>query len=262
MAIDLIVFGLDNGLFNTENAHLESSNQAFENCGLSYRWTIEQYRSAALDHGASGAISAVVGQMGYSKAAREAAALFEEKTRLFHELACQGRIALHTGYANLIDDALENGCKLAIATDLPASTATALLEQVFTERLTELFAAIASAVNFGSSWGNNPYHLLLRTIGADPWRSVAIESSAPALLAAQRAGLWTLATTPFADGVEGVAGADSWWPHLRAAGSSIPGTNMADGADAQLISFDVLDSMQAATRINPMFATSAPGAWA
>ncbi len=262
MAIDLIVFGLDDGLFDTEDAHLQSSNHAFENCGLSYRWTIEQYRSAALDYGASMAIAGVVEQIGLSKSGPEAAALLEEKQRLFHELACQGRITPRSGYANLIGDALDDGCKLAVATDLPASTATALLEQAFGGRLTELFAAIASEVNFGSSKGNNPYHLILRTVGADPWRSVAIESSTPALLAAQRAGLWTLATTPSIVGLESVAGADSWCPHLHAPGNSLRNTSIAERAEVQLVSFDVLDSMQAAARINPAFAASAPAAWA
>ena len=233
MAIDFVTLGLDNVLFETEDAHLLACNHAFEKCGLSHHWSIEQFRSAALVHGAAGALGAVTEKLGAVFHKVDAAALSVEKNRVFHELARQGRIALHAGCASLIDEALEDGCKLAIVTDMPAHTVAVLLEQAFKEKVTGMFAAIASAVDYDCPVDNNAYHLVLRTVGADPGRSAAIESAAPGLLAAQRAGLWTLAATP-----------------------------LADDRQHRFISFDALDAMKSASRIHPSFARSTAVAWA
>jgi beta-phosphoglucomutase-like phosphatase (HAD superfamily) len=262
MAIDFVAFGLDNVLFETEAAHLLACNHAFKKCGLSQHWSVEQYRNAALARGAAGAISSVTEKLGASISSSDAAALSVEKNLMFHDLACQGRIALHAGCASLIDEALEDGCKLAIVTDLPAHTVTVLLEQAFNEKLTDMFATIASAVNFDDPRDNSAYHLVLRTVGADPWRSVAIESSAPGLSAAQRAGLWTLATTPLTDDLDSVIGADSWYPHLRAQKHASGKIKGADGRQHRFISFAELDMLKSASRINPSFTRSTATAWA
>jgi beta-phosphoglucomutase-like phosphatase (HAD superfamily) len=260
MAIDFIVLGLDNVLFETEAAHLLSCNHTFEKCGLSHHWSAEQYRSAALAHGAAGATDAVAKKLGASIGRAAAAALTAEKNREFHDLACQGGIPLHAGCASLINEALEDGCKLAIVTDLPANTATVLLEQAFNQRLTDMFAVIATAVNFDFPRDNSAYHLVLRTVGADSSRSIAIESSVPGLLAAQRAGLWTLSTAPVIDDLDSVAGADSWYPRLRVQESSGGKAGSADGAQRRFISFDELDTLKSTSTIHPSFARSTAAA--
>lgn len=255
MAIDFIVFGLDNVLFETEAAHLHSCNHAFEKCGLSHRWSVEQYRAAALAHGAAAATSAVTQKLGTAIDASDAAGLSHEKNRAFHNLACKGQVALHAGSARLIDEALEDGCKLAIVTDLPAHTATVLLEQAFNEKLTDMFSAIASGIHFYSPADNSAFHLVLRTVGADPWRSVAIESSVPGLLAAQRAGLWTLSAAPMIDDMDGMVGSDSWYPNLRA-------QKHADAKSGSFISLDELDALKNASRTNPTSVGRTAATWA
>ncbi|OGB25896.1 MAG: hypothetical protein A3I66_12000 [Burkholderiales bacterium RIFCSPLOWO2_02_FULL_57_36] len=262
MTIDLLVLGLDDVLFETHAAHFESCNHAFEKCGLSHQWSVEQYRRAALAHGGANAIRSVVEKSGAVIGRSNAAALSDEKNRLFHDLACQGRMTPNRGCMNLINEALEDGSKIAIVTDLPAQTAAVLLEQAFNDRLTDMFATIASGVSFDSPSDNNAYHLVLRTIGADPWRSVAIESFTSALLEAQRAGLWTLATTPHADDRDSVIGSDAWCPHLRARKQSSAMANLVEGRQGQIISFEMLDAMKNASRVSPSFARATTAAWA
>lgn len=262
MATDLLVLGLDGVLFNTEAAHFLSSNNALEKCGIRHGWSIEQYRNAALVHGAGNVIASLAEKPDSAIGRLDVGALSNEKNQSFHDLACQGRIALHPGCASLIDDALEDGCKLAIVTDLPARTAAVLLERAFDDRLTDMFATIASSANVDSTSDNNAYHLVLRTVATDPWRSVAIESTVPALLAAQRAGLWTLATTPFIDDMDSIAGADAWYPDLRASGHSRKMATVADAGQGRFISFDVLDALKNASRLKPSFAGITASAWA
>lgn len=251
MTIEMVVFGLDSVLFDTEAAHFHSCNHAFEKCGLSHQWSLEQYRQAAIAFGAVNATDALAGKLGASIEKSDISALSQEKNRFFHELACNGDIALHPGCASLIEEALGDGCKLAIVTGLSAPTATVLLEQAFSDRLTDMFAAIASGVRFDSPSDNSAYHLVLRTVGADPWRSIAIASSSPALLTAKKAGLWTVATTPAIDTADSIAGADSWYPDLRL--SQQP---------SRFISLDILESLKSASRLNPAAVAPASSIWA
>lgn len=262
MAIDLVVLGLDEVLFETEDLHFLSCNQAFRKCGMNHHWSIEQYRDAAHEHGAANAVRPAAEMSAASIGRSDATALGNEKNRLFHELACQGRMKPNPACVNLINEALEEGCKLAVVTDLPAKTAAALLEQAFGYRLTDMFAAIASAVSFDSSSDNGAYHLVLRTVGADPWRSVAIESSVAGLIAAQRAGFWTLATTPHADELDSVIGSDAWYPRLRAPEQSGGLANLEDNRQDRFISFEVLNALKNASRMDPSFAGPMAAAWA
>jgi beta-phosphoglucomutase-like phosphatase (HAD superfamily) len=262
MAIDLIVLGLDGVVFETEDMHLLACNYAFEKCGLSHRWSIDQYRSAALKHGAARAMDAVASKLGASIGKADAMALTNEKHAAFHGFACQGRIALHAGCANLINDAIEDGSKIAVVTDMPAHTAAVLLEQAFNERLTDMFAAIASGVAFDSSSDNSAYHLVLRTVGADSSRSAAIDSSAPALLAAQRAGLWTLATSPGNGDLDSIPGADVWYPGLGRVSQLTAAGNGAESRHARFLSFDTLDALKSTSGMHPSRAGSGPVAWA
>ena len=255
MAINLLVLGLDGVLFDTEAAHLHSDNHALEQCGSGHRWSLAQYRNAALLHGAGNALFALADSA-------DAATLSGKKEQQFHEIACQGRIALQPGCAELIGEALDEGCKLAIVTAVPARTATVLLEQAFGDRMTEMFAAIASSASIDASSDNNAFHLVLRTVGVDPWRSVAIDVSTPALLAAQRAGLWTLATTPCIDGLESIGGSDAWFPELRASGHSRHRAHSGDAGRRRFVSFDAIDSLKNASRMNPSFAGRTAVAWA
>lgn len=254
MAIDLLVLGLDGVMFDTEAAHLLSCNHALEQCGYDHRWSLQQFRNAALLHGAGNPFGAMA-------RTSDSAMLHEEKERLFHELICESRVALHSGCVGLIEEALEEGCKLAIVTDLPASTATVLLEQAFCDRLTDMFAAIASSASVDFSSGNNAFHLVLRTVGADPWRSIAIDASTPALRAAQRAGFWTLATTPRIDTIESIDGSDAWHPDLRTSGHARSMENLA-AARGRFLSFDSLDALKNVSRMNPPFTGTTAVAWA
>jgi beta-phosphoglucomutase-like phosphatase (HAD superfamily) len=58
MSIDVIFLGLDGVLFDTEALHLAACNAAFENAGLSVRWSLPALRAAAATHGYARAIGA------------------------------------------------------------------------------------------------------------------------------------------------------------------------------------------------------------
>ncbi|HJV50232.1 MAG TPA: HAD hydrolase-like protein [Noviherbaspirillum sp.] len=215
MGIEVLALALDGVIFDTEDAHLASCNAAFENCGLDLRWSMQQFREAARVWGPNNALAAVVGKISPPASPRDVARLLQEKQRRFRELVLAAPPALHAGCMQLMEDAVDSGCKLAIVTDMPAQTATALLDRAFGDALTNMFAVVVSGADFDASSGNGPYHLALRTVGADAAQCAAIDGSVAALRAAQQAGLWTVASTPYEKDIARISGADLWCPNLQ-----------------------------------------------
>lgn len=215
MGIEVLALALDGVIFDTEDAHLRSCNAAFESCALELRWSMQQFREAARAWGPNNALTAVVQKISPPASNKDAARLLQEKQRLFREIALADAPALHPGCTQLMEDAIDSGCKLAVVTDMPVQTATALLDRAFGDAVTNLFAVVVSGANFNASGGNSPYHLVLRTVGAEPAQCVAIDGSMPALHAAQQAGVWTVASTPYEKEIARVSGADLWCPDLQ-----------------------------------------------
>ena len=214
MAIEAIILGLDDVLFDTEDAHLHACNAAFEICGLTLHWTLPQLRKAMRLRGATNAVIAAVDGIAPSRGV-DTRRLVQEKNRIYREILAALRPAPHAACMKLVDDALEKGCKLAVATDMPAPTATTLLDLAFDDAATSIFAAVVSGADFSEPAANGPHALALRTVGADVRNCVAIHVATPALEAAQRAGLWTVSVTPYEKDVARVTGADLWCPQFQ-----------------------------------------------
>ncbi len=239
MGIEVLALALDGVIFDTENAHLESCNAAFESCGLELRWSMQQFREAARVWGPNNALAAVVEKISPPATPKETAHLLQEKQRCFHELALAAPPALQAGCTQLMEDAIEAGCKLAVVTDMPAQTATALLERAFGNALTNMFAVVVSGANFNAASDNGPYHLVLRTVGAEAANCAAIDGSAAALRAAQQAGLWTVASTPYEKDIARISGADLWCPNLQEL-RNLAGRKNAPSKAADFVTFAAL----------------------
>lgn len=207
MAIEALTLALDGVIFDTEDAHLSACNAAFEDAGIDLCWTMHEFRAAARVSGASNAFAASDNQV--------VMRLQAEKNRLFHEHILAAPPALHPGCAQMIEDALTAGCKLAVVSDMPVNTATALLDQAFGNALTNTFAVVVSGARFDESDGNGPYQLALRTVGVEASHCAAIDTAAPGLRAAQHAGIWTIAATPYEKDIARISGADMWCPQLQ-----------------------------------------------
>lgn len=211
MAIEALILALDGVIFETEDIHLQACNAALEACGLDQRWTLGQYREAARLHGASHALAALFPALPAARARllQEAA---ESEFRLRVRTVPAPR---HPGCAALMDEAVSHGCKLAIVTDLPSPSANELLQQAFGNDVNNTFAVVISGARFGGARGNGPHQLALRTLGVEAEHCAAIDAAVPGLSAAQQAGIWTMAATPYARDVARISGADLWCPQLQ-----------------------------------------------
>lgn len=242
MAIEALTLALDGVIFNTEDLHLRACNTAFEHCGLGLRWSLQHLRGATRVHGATRVVSALIDKVSPSR--EDAMRLVQEKNRVFHELAIADGAVLNPAAMHLMEDALESGCKLAIVTDMPVQTATAVLDQAFGHVVTNMFAVILSGAEFNESAGNGPYHLALRTMGVEPANCVAIDASVPGLCAAQQAGIWTMAVTPYEKGIARITGADIWCPQLQELRHLIGKRRTAPMQSETFVTFDMLHAFK------------------
>lgn len=239
MGIEVLALALDGVVFDTEEAHLKSCNAAFESCDLDLRWSMQQFREAARVWGANNALACVTEKISAQVSRKDAARLLQEKHRLFHAFALDKLPVQHPGSARLMEDALDSGCKLAVLTDMPVPTATALLDRTFGDAVTNMFAVVVSGASFSDAAGNGPHHLMLRTVGVDAAHCAVIESAPPGLRAAQRAGIWTVAATPYEKDIAHISGADLWYPHLQELRHLIGKKNTPSRA-AEFVTFDAL----------------------
>ncbi len=240
MTIDALTLALDGVIFDTEEAHLAACNAAFDTCGIGLRWSIQQFRQAARAHGANHAINA----MSSILCVKEAALLLQEKHGLFHDIVLSTLPERHPGCTELMNDALARGCKLAVVTDMPTRTATELLQRVFGDAVTNTFTVVVSGASFDEPGDNGPHQLALRTIGIDADHCAAIDAAAPGLRAAQHAGIWTMAATPYEKDIARISGADLWCPQLQELRDLIGKRTPPGDKLKRYVSFDALRSFK------------------
>lgn len=240
MGIEAITLALDGVIFDTEDAHLRACNAAFEACGLDLNWSLPQLRAAERVWGSANAPASVAERMGMPASDERVVHLVQEKNRLFHEFALAGQPVRSSGCAQLMADALESGCKLAVVTDMPVQTATALLDRTFGNAVTNVFSVVVSGADFTAADGNGPYDLALRTMGVEAASCVAIDAAVPGLDAARRAGIWTMAVTPYEKDIARISAADIWCPQMQELRDLIERRNAPKARPARFITFDAL----------------------
>lgn len=210
MTIEAIVLALDGVLFDLEEAHLYACNAAFEACGLGLRWAAPQLRNAVLKHGAARAITAAIDGIVPPPKPAELRHLLQQKDEALRRHLLAHPPAPNAACMKLIRHALQSGCKLALVTDLPSPTTSALIEMAFGEEGSGIFSTVVSGANFGGRDGNGPHALVLRTIGIDARDCLAVEATGRGLASAQEAGMKTMSADAMAwDRIDMLPGGES-----------------------------------------------------
>ena len=203
MTIQALIFDVDGTLADTEEAHLHSFNAAFEQQGLGWRWTREQYRELLNVTGGKERIRAYIATLDAPAAERQrlrdfTPALHAEKTRLYTSIVQEGAVPLREGVAELLDEADAAGLKLAIATTTTPANVDALLTATLGANALDRFAVIAAGDAVAAKKpAPDVYELALRTLGVEAGSAIAFEDSENGLRAATGAGLWTVMTPNF-----------------------------------------------------------------
>ena len=235
MTLEALIFDVDGTLADTEEAHRIAFNLAFEQQRLGWTWSRSEYRALLAVNGGKERIVSYIRALPMGEARRahlldRVGAIHAEKTKLYTSVVRDGGIPLRDGVARLLDEALQAGCRLAIASTTTAANVDALLQSTLGRRGLEMFDVIACGDQVRHKKpAPDIYQLALRTLGLAADRAVAFEDSPNGLRAAVAAGLWTVVTPTFWTEGGDFAAAGLLLPGLGDPGSPLksePGTRL------------------------------------
>ena len=200
MKLAALIFDVDGTIAETEEAHRQSFNRAFEQEGLNWRWSPELYDELLAVTGGQERIHHYIDHYSpvYSKPdcmPDFIESLHQIKTRKFHEALSSGQIPLRPGVKRLTQEMRDAGVRLGIATTTTHSNVTTLLETSLDPAAPKWFDVIAAGnVVPRKKPAPDVYHYVLQELGEDPLACLVIEDSQNGLRAALGAGLRTVIT--------------------------------------------------------------------
>ena len=148
--LEALIFDVDGTLADTErDGHRVAFNQAFEEAGLDWDWTVELYGKLLSVTGGKERIRLYVEDFLEDfdvggDILEFAAKLHKRKTHFYLELLQSGAIPLRPGVEALINEAREAGLRLAIATTTTPANVTYLLTATLGEESNDWFEVIAA----------------------------------------------------------------------------------------------------------------------
>ena len=197
-----LIFDVDGTLADTEAVHLEAFNHAFAQEGLGWHWDAELYTrlleiSGGKERMAHHWRTVNAGMKEVTAGATQATIhrLHEIKTAYYENAVNNGAVHLRPGVLALMNEALQQGVSLAIATTTSPVNIAALLRAAVGADWRRHFLAIGDA---SSSPVKKPhpqvYLQVLGDMGLPASQCLAFEDSANGLHAAMAAGLRTIIT--------------------------------------------------------------------
>ena len=225
MTLEALIFDVDGTLADTEEAHRVAFNLAFERRRLNWAWSAAEYRELLKITGGKERIAAYIDSLPMDASSRRrltetVPAIHADKTRFYSAVVADGAVPLREGVARLLDEALDAGCKLAIASTTTAVNIDALLSATLGPRGLDMFSVIACGDQVRAKKpAPDIFELALRGLDLLPEHVVAFEDSPNGLRAARAAGLRTVVTP-----TTGPKAAISRMPHCSCPASATPAT--------------------------------------
>ncbi len=200
--LQALIFDVDGTLADTERVHLEAFNHAFTEEGLDWHWDEARYRQLLEISGGKERMQHFwnerypdLRELDHGAVRARIDRLHEIKTAYYESAVNEGRVSLRPGVLALIEEALQAGLQLAIATTTSPVNIAALLRAAMGPDWRTHFAAVGDA---SSAPVKKPhpqvYQQVLRELEMPAIRCLAFEDSRNGLLAARAAGLKTIIT--------------------------------------------------------------------
>lgn len=220
MDLQALIFDVDGTLADTEEAHRQSFNRAFEAHGLDWHWTRPRYAELLGVSGGRERIRLHLDSLALDANRKAALAariddIHRTKVEAYRALVESGGVPLRIGTRRLIEEALAEGLKLAVATTGTAAGVEALLERALGKETVRGFAAIAAGDVVGRRKpAPDVYHYVLQRLDVAPGACVAFEDSANGVRAARAAGIPVVATRSLYTAEDDLDGALAIFPDL------------------------------------------------
>lgn len=201
-ALQALIFDVDGTLADTESAHMAAFNQAFVEEGLDWVWDVTLYTELLNISGGkerilhywnqvNPGIKAINGQALNEKISR----IHELKTAAYEHAVNTGAVSLRPGVLKIMDEALNAGLQLAIATTTSPVNIAALMRHAIGSDWRLNFSAIGDASTAPIKKPHPQVYLqMLDALQLPARQCLAFEDSGNGLRAATAAGLATLIT--------------------------------------------------------------------
>jgi HAD superfamily hydrolase (TIGR01509 family) len=199
-----LIFDCDGVLADTERfGHLPAFNRTFEEEGVPVRWSEEEYGERLKIGGGKERMASLLtedfvrehGLPGDPEGQKEMLQRWHKrKTAAYKEMVAAGVMPGRPGIARIIDEALQEGWTVAVASTSAEESVRAVLEHAVGKQHAERIAVFAGDVVPAKKPDPAIYKLAIERTGADPEDTLAIEDSRNGLLAAVGAGLRCLVT--------------------------------------------------------------------
>ena len=198
MRLKAVIFDVDGTLAETEDAHRRAFNQAFDEAGRSWLWSKKDYRALLTTTGGRERIARYMAESGLAPDPEAVVALHLRKNVIYADLVACGQVTPRPGVRRLLHECLNEGVALAIATTTSRTNLDALLHHVLEPEAGSWFSVIVAGEDVAAKKPDpEVYRQALARLALDPAECVAIEDSAPGLMAATACGIATVVTPSF-----------------------------------------------------------------
>lgn len=205
VATAALIFDCDGVLAETErDGHLPAYNQTFAEFGLPVQWSPEVYgEKLQIAGGGKERLATLfsadlVREAGLPTDPAGQGDLLNQwhrrKTVIYTERVAAGCLVGRPGIVRLVDEALEAGWQLAVASASAEPSVRAVLSYVVGPARAAHFTVLAGEIVARKKPAPDIYRLALDRLGADPAATLVIEDSRQGLLAAVGAGLRCVVT--------------------------------------------------------------------
>ncbi len=199
--LEALIFDVDGTLADTEEVHRQAFNLAFQNFGLPWYWSPALYEKLLETSGGCERMMKFALAQGESfkrppDMEEYIVRLHKLKTTYYGQMLVEGRVKLRAGVRRLIDEARQQGIRLAIATSSAYANVKILLDSNLPKEWPSWFEVLATCDIIESKKPSPAvYQFVLQEMGLRADQCVAFEDSYNGNRAALAAGIKSVITT-------------------------------------------------------------------
>ncbi len=184
------------------DGHRPAFNKAFQLNGIDEEWGVERYGVLLETGGGKERMTAHWNEVGWPSVmpnddegrAAKVKELHLQKTDIFMDLIDEGSIPLRPGVLRLVDEAIENGVKLAVCSTSNEKAVSNLVKTLMGDERRSKFQIFAGDMVKAKKPAPDVYLMAVEEMGLDKSRCCIVEDTHIGLGAAKAAGISCLVT--------------------------------------------------------------------